>query len=167
MALVRVKGKYQVTIPKEVWRKLGLRVGITSRWRSRAPPSSLNPRPSWIRKRPSRSSRRSWKNSGKSGRLFRKKRWSRRFWRRSGRCGAKGRDVLVAAFLHPAGVNGRVLALAGERYELCLSKAILAEVQKILSYPRLRRYGYSEEEVEEFLRALWEAAFLVRRWPRI
>jgi AbrB family looped-hinge helix DNA binding protein len=27
MALVRVKGKYQVTIPKEVRRKLGLRVG--------------------------------------------------------------------------------------------------------------------------------------------
>ena len=76
-------------------------------------------------------------------------------------------SVLVAAFLHPAGVNGRVLALAGERYELCLSTSILAEVQKVLSYPRLRRYGYSEEEVEEFLRALREAAFLVRRWPRI
>jgi putative PIN family toxin of toxin-antitoxin system len=76
-------------------------------------------------------------------------------------------SVLVAAFLHPAGVNGRVLALAGERYELCLSTGILAEVQKVLSYPRLRRYGYSEEEVEEFLRALREAAFLVRRWPRI
>jgi putative PIN family toxin of toxin-antitoxin system len=76
-------------------------------------------------------------------------------------------SVLVAAFLHPAGVNGRVLALAGERYELCLSTAILAEVRKVLSYPRLRRYGYSEEEVEEFLRALREAAFLVRRWPRI
>jgi len=76
-------------------------------------------------------------------------------------------SVLVAAFLHPAGVNGRVLALAGERYELCLSTAILAEVQKVLSHPRLRRYGYSEEEVEEFLRALREAAFLVRRWPRI
>jgi len=27
MALVRVKGKYQVTIPKEVRRELGLRVG--------------------------------------------------------------------------------------------------------------------------------------------
>jgi AbrB family looped-hinge helix DNA binding protein len=27
MTLVRVKGKYQVTIPKEVRRKLGLRVG--------------------------------------------------------------------------------------------------------------------------------------------
>jgi AbrB family looped-hinge helix DNA binding protein len=27
MALVRVRGKYQVTIPKEVRRKLGLRVG--------------------------------------------------------------------------------------------------------------------------------------------
>jgi AbrB family looped-hinge helix DNA binding protein len=27
MAVVRVKGKYQVTIPKEVRRKLGLRVG--------------------------------------------------------------------------------------------------------------------------------------------
>jgi putative PIN family toxin of toxin-antitoxin system len=67
-------------------------------------------------------------------------------------------SVLVAAFLHPAGVNGRVLALAGERYELCLSTAILAEVRKVLSYPRLRRYGYSEEEVEEFLRALREAA---------
>jgi putative PIN family toxin of toxin-antitoxin system len=48
-----------------------------------------------------------------------------------------------------------------------LSTGILAEVQKVLSYPRLRRYGYSEEEVEEFLRALREAAFLVRRWPRI
>jgi len=57
-------------------------------------------------------------------------------------------SVLVAAFLHPAGVNGRVLALAGERYELCLSTGILAEVRKVLSYPRLRRYGYSEEEVE-------------------
>jgi putative PIN family toxin of toxin-antitoxin system len=76
-------------------------------------------------------------------------------------------SVLVAAFLHPAGVNGRVLALAGERYELCLSTAILAEVRKVLSYSRLRRYGYSEEEVEEFLRALREAAFLVRRWPKI
>jgi putative PIN family toxin of toxin-antitoxin system len=76
-------------------------------------------------------------------------------------------SVLVAAFLHPAGVNGRVLALAGERYELCLSTGILAEVQKVLSYPWLRRYGYSEEEVEEFLWALREAAFLVRRWPKI
>jgi putative PIN family toxin of toxin-antitoxin system len=76
-------------------------------------------------------------------------------------------SVLVAAFLHPAGVNGRVLALAGERYELCLSTGILAEVQKVLSYPRLRRYRYSEGEVEEFLRALREAAFLVRCWPRI
>ena len=76
-------------------------------------------------------------------------------------------SVLVAAFLHPAGVNGRVLALAGERYELCLSTSILAEVRKVLSYPRLRRYGYSKEEVEEFLRALREAAFLVRRWPKI
>ena len=75
-------------------------------------------------------------------------------------------SVLVAAFLHPAGVNGRVLALA-EHYELCLSRGILAEVQKVLSYPRLRRYGYSEEEVEEFLWPLREAAFLVRRWPRI
>jgi putative PIN family toxin of toxin-antitoxin system len=76
-------------------------------------------------------------------------------------------SVLVAAFLHPAGANGRVLALAEERYELCLSTGILAEVRKVLSYPRLRRYGYSEEEVEDFLRALREAAFLVRRWPRI
>jgi len=76
-------------------------------------------------------------------------------------------SVLVAAFLHPAGVNGRVLALAGKRYELCLSTGILAEIGKVLSYPRLRRYGYSEEEVEEFLRALREAAVLVRRWPKI
>jgi len=76
-------------------------------------------------------------------------------------------SVLVAAFLHLAGVNGRVLALAGERYELRLSTAILAEVRKVLFYPRLRRYGYSEEEVEEFLRALRKAVFLVRRWPKI
>jgi predicted nucleic acid-binding protein len=46
----------------------------------------------------------------------------------------------------------------GECYELCLSTSILAEVRKVLFYPRLRRYGYTEEEVEEFLRALREAA---------
>jgi len=59
------------------------------------------------------------------------------------------------------------LALVEERYELCLFTSILAEVRRVLSYPRLRRSEYSEEEVEEFLRALREAAFLVRRWPRI
>ncbi len=75
--------------------------------------------------------------------------------------------VLVAASLHPGGVNGRVLALAGERYKLCLSTDILAEVRRGLLYPRLRRYGYSEEEVEEFLEALRKAALLVCRWPRI
>lgn len=64
-------------------------------------------------------------------------------------------------------MNGQVLALAGERYELSLATAILAGARRVLSYPRLRRCGYSEKEVEEFLRALREAAFLVRRWPRI
>jgi len=61
-------------------------------------------------------------------------------------------SVLVAAFLHPVGENGQVLAWAAERYEVCLSTGILAEVRKVLSYPWLRRYGYSGEE---------EAAFLV------
>jgi len=64
-------------------------------------------------------------------------------------------------------VNGRVLALAGGRYELCLSPAILAEVRRVPLYPRLRRYGYSEDEVEEFLGTLRKVAFLVRCWPRI
>jgi len=59
------------------------------------------------------------------------------------------------------------LALVEERCELCLPTAILAEVRRALSYLQLRRYGYSEEEVEEFLRALRAAAFLVRRWPWI
>jgi len=67
-------------------------------------------------------------------------------------------SVLVAAFLRPAGVNGQVLAWAAERYEVCLSTGIPAEVRKVLSYSWPRRYGYSGEE---------EAAFLVRRWPRI
>jgi putative PIN family toxin of toxin-antitoxin system len=59
------------------------------------------------------------------------------------------------------------LALVEERYELCFFTSILAEVRKVLSYPRLRRSEYSEEEVEEFLRALRAVAFLVRRWPWI
>ena len=58
-------------------------------------------------------------------------------------------------------------ALAGESYQLCLSTAILVEVRRVLSYPRLPPYGYSEEEVEEFLRALREAALMAHRWPRI
>ena len=57
------------------------------------------------------------------------------------------------------------MALVEERYELCFFTSILAEVRRVLSYPRLRRSEYSEEEVEEFLRALRAVAFLVRRWP--
>jgi AbrB family looped-hinge helix DNA binding protein len=93
MALVRVKGKYQVTIPKEVRRKLGLRVGDYLEVEVQGSTILLKPKALLDKDEALEKLRALLEKLGKSGRLFRKKRWSGRFWRRSGRCGAKGRRV--------------------------------------------------------------------------
>ena len=61
-------------------------------------------------------------------------------------------NVLVAAFLSPSGVNAQVLYLAGQKYELCLPSLVLEELRGALSSPPLiKRYGYSQKEVERFV----------------
>ncbi|MFQ6117786.1 MAG: putative toxin-antitoxin system toxin component, PIN family, partial [Candidatus Bipolaricaulia bacterium] len=38
----------------------------------------------------------------------------------------------------------------------------------LLTYPRIRkRYPYSDEDVEEFIKRLREASYVISRWPKI
>src|SRR6185437_4919869 len=73
-------------------------------------------------------------------------------------------SVLVSAFLTPQGAVVRLLRMpARQRYELCLSEAILAETGKaLLGKPRLRRYaGYADETVHDYIGWLTTQAELV------
>ena len=78
-------------------------------------------------------------------------------------------SVLAAAFLKHGGVNDQVLQQGGKSYELYLSEAILEETHRILlTYPRIRkRYHYSDEDVEEFIKRLREASHVISKWPKI
>lgn len=78
-------------------------------------------------------------------------------------------SVLAAAFLKRGGVNDRVLQQGGKSYELYLSEAILEETCRVLlTYSRIRkRYRYSDENVEEFIKQLREASYVISRWPKI
>ena len=75
-------------------------------------------------------------------------------------------NVLVAAFLSPSGVNAQVLYLAGQKYELCLPSLVLEELRRVLSSPRLIN-GYSQEEVEKFVRDLRPASYPASCRPSI
>jgi AbrB family looped-hinge helix DNA binding protein len=90
MALVRVKGKYQVTIPKEVRRKLGLRVGDYLEVEVQGSAILLKPKALLDKDEAIEKLQAVLEKLGKSGWLFRKKKWNGRFCRRSGRCEGEG-----------------------------------------------------------------------------
>ena len=57
-------------------------------------------------------------------------------------------NVMVSAVIQPKGPSGRILTNLLERssFELVVSPAILAEVRRSLSYPKVRRYIKASEE---------------------
>jgi putative PIN family toxin of toxin-antitoxin system len=71
-------------------------------------------------------------------------------------------NQLVSAVLVPVGRPAQVLeAWRAGRFELVLSPAILAEVRRVLLYPRLRRkHGWSEAQIDDFLAGITGAATL-------
>lgn len=71
-------------------------------------------------------------------------------------------NQFVSAVLVPVGRPAQILqAWRAGHFELVLSPAILAEVRRVLLYPRLqRKHGWSEEQVDDFLMGLTAAATL-------
>ncbi len=69
-------------------------------------------------------------------------------------------NILIAALLSPAGPPARLVGrwLAGD-FELVVSDALLAELERALAYPKLRR-RVSAAEAGEFLDLLRGAAIL-------
>ncbi len=72
-------------------------------------------------------------------------------------------NVLVSALLAPRGVPAQLLELWQQgRYELLVSAETLAELERVLQYPRLRsRYALPDEQVGVFLRQLPHYAVVV------
>ncbi len=58
-------------------------------------------------------------------------------------------NILIAALLSPTGAPGQLVGrwLAGE-FELVVSEALLAELERALAYPKLRRRVSAEEAAE-------------------
>ena len=79
-------------------------------------------------------------------------------------------SVPVSAFLTPDGfVVGILRAPAIDRYQLCLSAAILTETgETLLAKPRLRRsFAYADDDVREYIRWLLTRAEMVPDGPAL
>lgn len=72
-------------------------------------------------------------------------------------------NQFVSAILVPYGHPAQILRAWREgRFELVVSPPILAEVRRVLLYPRLRKkHGWGEDEVDAFLDGLRAAALIV------
>jgi len=71
-------------------------------------------------------------------------------------------NQFVSAVLVPVGRPAQILqAWHAGHFELVLSPGILAEVRRVLLYPRLqRKHGWSEAQVDDFLAGITSAAVL-------
>ena len=72
-------------------------------------------------------------------------------------------NQFVSAVLFPVGRPAQILqAWRAGRFELVLSPAILAEVRRVLLYPRLqRKHGWDETQIDDFLAGITAAATLI------
>lgn len=71
-------------------------------------------------------------------------------------------NQFVSAVLVPVGRPAQILRAWREgRFELVLSPQILAEVRRVLLYPRLQqKHGWSEAQIDDFLAGITAAATL-------
>ena len=72
-------------------------------------------------------------------------------------------NQFVSAVLVPVGRPAQILqAWRAGHFELVLSPAILAEVRRVLLYPRLqRKHGWDEAQIDDFLAGITAAATLM------
>lgn len=68
----------------------------------------------------------------------------------------------VSAVLKPESNSARLIALAAEgRITLIISPDILAEIRRVLAYPKLQKlHGRPEEEIEQFIRKTEKIAII-------
>ena len=73
-------------------------------------------------------------------------------------------NVLISAALRPSGAPGQIVTalLAQQAFELVLSPAIIAEVEKALGLPKIRRYLREPDEALLWLADLAAFADLVQ-----
>jgi putative PIN family toxin of toxin-antitoxin system len=71
-------------------------------------------------------------------------------------------NVLVSAVLSPRGTPAQILtAWRAEQFDLVISQAILAELDRVCRYPKIaKRHRWSEEQVQTFLDTLSHIAIL-------
>ncbi len=71
-------------------------------------------------------------------------------------------NQFVSAVLVPHGRPAQVLqAWREKRFEIVVSVQILAEVRRVLLYPRLKqKHGWSDEQIDDFLISITSAATL-------
>jgi uncharacterized protein len=62
-------------------------------------------------------------------------------------------NVFVSGLMLPQSVPGKIVAAwRGAHFELVLSEPMLAEIGRVLSYPKIRaRLGWSDDEIANFL----------------
>lgn len=64
-------------------------------------------------------------------------------------------NILVRALFSPDGSDALILRLAFERKIILLySNGILIELLRVLQYPRMKKFGVAEEEIDAFVRAI-------------
>lgn len=64
-------------------------------------------------------------------------------------------NILVRALLSPDGSDAAILRLAFDRKVIPLySNGILIELLRVLNYPRMKKFGVAEEEINAFVRSL-------------
>jgi len=73
-------------------------------------------------------------------------------------------NILISALISPSGTPAQVLDLwRAERFLPLLSELILAELERVLSQPRLRRgYGLTAARIEELMNGLRRFAVVTR-----
>jgi len=71
-------------------------------------------------------------------------------------------NVLVSAILSPRGAPAQILtAWRAAQFDLVISRAILAELNRVLHYPKIaKRHRWSEEQLQAFLNNLAHIAIL-------
>lgn len=76
-------------------------------------------------------------------------------------------NVLLSGLMFPEGTPGRIVAAWVEaRFDAALSLDQLAEIGKVLEYPKIRRkLGWDDERIELFIKQLYIRAEVVELGP--
>lgn len=76
-------------------------------------------------------------------------------------------NVLLSGLMFPEGTPGRIVAAWIEaRFEVAFSLDQLAEIGRVLEYPKIRRkLGWDDEQIELFIKQLYIRAEVVELGP--